>query len=181
MTNHSLLATTALLVAMTASAAAEPPGVDVEVDPIAYALDGYSLHVGVTHDRWRFDLGAFAIGVPEAVHGNDGFSASFDGIGAKVQYFPLAPARRLFVGVGADMARLLVERDGSQLAERTTGVSAGVHVGWRIGLPYDLYLTPWVSVGYALTGADPITLGGATFEQSPWTIFPTVHLGYTFR
>jgi hypothetical protein len=171
----------ALLVVLVAAPAAAEPGVDVEIDPIAYALDGYSLHAGVTHDRLRIDLGAFAIAVPEAVHGNDGFRASFDGFGAKAQYFVLRPQAGPFVGAGAGVARLLVERDGTQLAERTTGLSAGVHVGWRFELPHDFYATPWIGVDYTLTGADDVMLDGATFERSAWSVFPTVHLGRRFE
>ncbi len=174
------LATTVTL--LGPAAAAPPDGdVDVEVDPIAYALDGYSLHAGVRHDRWRVDLGAFAIGVPAAIHGNDGFTAGFDGFGAKLQYFPLAAGERLFVGAGAGLARLLVRRDGTQLAERSADLTVGVHVGWRIALPHALYLTPWIGVDRVLTGADDVMLGGDTFARDAWQVFPTVHLGYQFR
>ncbi|MFO0658259.1 MAG: hypothetical protein U0165_00270 [Polyangiaceae bacterium] len=43
---------------------------DFEVDPTAYVLDGYSLHVGLGQGRFRLDLGAFAMKVPGAIHGN---------------------------------------------------------------------------------------------------------------
>jgi len=184
----ALLATTVPVVAAAgetpdpaASSAASPVGVDVEVDPIAYALDGYSLHVGLTRGHFRVDLGAYAIAMPEAVHGNEGFSASFDGFGAKAQYFPLARGTRLFVGAGVGVSRVQIEHEGTQMASRDEGISAGVHVGWRFDLPAGFYATPWVGVDYALTGGDDVILDGATFERSRWSVFPTVHLGYRFR
>src|SRR5688500_19215795 len=108
----------AFSIALTSVARADAPPVvraepshfhaDMEVDPTAYVLDGYSLHVGLGWKRLRVDLGAFALAVPAAIHGNDGFSAAFDGFGAKLQYFPLRPQRGLFVGGDAGAIRTLV-------------------------------------------------------------------------
>jgi len=35
-----------------------------------------------------------------------------------------------------------------------------------------------ISYGWA---THDVTLGGATFKPSAWTVFPTVHFGYSFR
>src|SRR5687767_8761741 len=112
----------AFSIALTSVARADAPPVvraepshfhaDMEVDPTAYILDGYSLHVGLGWKRLRVDLGAFAIAVPEAIHGNEGFSSSFDGFGAKLQLFPFGEQRGGFVGIGVAAARVLVQRDG---------------------------------------------------------------------
>ena len=59
------------------SAAAHAASGDVEIDPIAYALDGHSMHVGLRLNHQRFDLGNFAAAVPAAFHGNDGFDVYF--------------------------------------------------------------------------------------------------------
>lgn len=152
---------------------------DVEVDPTAYALQGYSLHVGVGHRRWRVDLGAFAMALPRVVHGNPGFDARFDGFGAKVQYFVWAEQRGLFVGADVGLSRLSVERRRSDLAAAEHQVSAGINAGYRFVLPRDFYVTTWLGVGYAF-GADDVSLGGRTFEAQTLIIFPAVHLGYRF-
>lgn len=178
----------ASLVPLTAGAAPEaapdaPPEAfhaDVELDPIAYALDGNSIHVGLGWRRLRLDLGNFAMAVPRLVHGNDDFEVAFHGYGAKLQWFPLAEQRGLFVGVDAAVVRARIDRRGSDASAQQVQLGGGVHVGYRIALPAGFYATPWIGVGYQL-GAEDVMLGGATYEASSLVIFPTIHLGYRFR
>jgi hypothetical protein len=151
---------------------------DVELDPIAYALDGYSLHVGINRDHLRLDLGAYALAIPAWVHGQEGFDASFDGYGAKLQYFLRGDRLGAFAGIGGGVARVRIERDG--LAARETMFSAGAHVGYRFAIAKGIYATPWIGVDYAFDPAD-VMLGGERFEGKHWSVFPTVHLGYRFE
>ena len=176
----------ALTVATTATAAADQPSTiaksafhaDFEVDPTAYALSGYSLHVGLGWQRLRLDLGAFAMALPDFAKSDDSFEVSFDGFGSKLQYFVLAEQRGLFVGVDAGVARPLVQR--GELASKDSQYSIGVNAGYRIDLGAHLYATPWLGVSYAFSAED-VTLGGTTYQQNPVTIFPAVHVGYRFR
>jgi hypothetical protein len=161
-------------------AVAAEPSIDVEVDPMAFVLDGYSLHAGVGWNHFRLDLGAFAMAMPHAFHGQDGFAPSFDGFGAKLQFFPFAEQTGGFVGVGAGVTRLLVRREDSDLAIRRTQVGAGVHLGWRFDVYRGLYATPWVGFDYTFNAKD-VTLGDRTYANKPFTLFPAVHLGYRFR
>jgi hypothetical protein len=152
---------------------------DVEVDPIAYALDGYSLHVGVGSGRYRFDVGNFALGMPQWLHGQDGFDARFGGFGVKLDAY-LNPAQTGgFVGLESAYTLISVvdRRSGQQGTGR--GVSAGVRVGWRFELASGFYATPWVGVGYRF--GEEVAAGGRAFEMSPWTVFPTVHIGYRIK
>lgn len=182
----SLLAGLAALAttAATAPAAAAEPGspqlrADIEIDPTAYVLDGYSVHAGIERGRFRLDLGAFALALPEAIHGNDGFSASFDGFGAKLQYFVFAEGEGGFVGVDVGLSRLLIQLDGSDAAGRQRQVSTGINLGWRFPITHGVYATPWLGVGRSFGGGD-VMLGGRTFTMSPWTVFPAVHVGRRF-
>ena len=176
----------ALTVATTATAAADQPSTiaksafhaDFEVDPTAYALSGYSLHVGLGWQRLRLDLGAFAMALPDFAKSDDSFAVSFDGFGSKLQYFVLAEQRGLGVGVDAGVARPLVQR--GELASKDSQYSIGVIAGYRIDLGAHLYATPWLGVSYAFSAED-VTLGGTTYQQNPVTIFPAVHVGYRFR
>lgn len=130
---------------------------DVEVDPLAYALRGYSLHVGVGYRHLRADLGAFALELPTFVHGNGDFEASFNGFGIKAHYYPFAEQRRLFLG-----ADVRLEPRGAN------------HAGRRL-LCHGLD-----GVGYDF-GAHDVTLGGATYERDRVIVFPTVHLALFTR
>jgi hypothetical protein len=153
---------------------------DIEVDPIAYVLGGYSLHAGLGSGPVRVDIGAFALDLPEFFHGNPDFDVSFNGYGAKLQYFPFAEQGAGFFGVDVGVARQLVQRKGSAEMNRLTWVGLGGHVGWRFDLVGGLYATPWLGVSRTF-GNDAVTLQGKTFEPSPVVFFPAVHIGLRLR
>lgn len=165
-------------------AAAPTPSVhvDAEVDPTAYALSGYSVHLGLGHGRTRLDLGAFAMAVPQFIHGTEGLGVRFDGFGAKLHHFVFAAPneqRGLFVGIDGGLNRVRVENTATGETASANQIGFGAHVGYRIELPFRLYATPWVGVSYAINARD-LSAGGATLKATPWTIFPAVHLGYRF-
>lgn len=150
-------------------------GFDVELDPLAYALGGYSLHVGAWLDHWRFDLGAFALAMPEALHGQAGFDASFHGVGAKADYTFADDRSGLFLGVDGGVMSLAVRRDEGAAFGTVYGV--GVRTGYRFVIAERLTVTPWISVGRNF-GDTELAVGEHTFAPSAWSVFPTVHLGY---
>lgn len=180
--NTKLLAAATALVAATlpTTAIASPVHGDLEIDPTAYALSGNSLHVGIGLGHLRVDLGCFAMALPQFVHGDDGFDVSFDGFGAKLQWFPRAEQTGFFAGVDGGVLRVLAERRGTDLAARDVVFGVGVHAGYRITLPASFYVTPWIGVGYNV-GTDAIILDGKTYAPSAFTVFPAVHLGYRFE
>ncbi|MDO9019299.1 MAG: hypothetical protein Q8S73_25185 [Deltaproteobacteria bacterium] len=164
-----------------AAPAAQPSRLhlDVEIDPTAYILRGYSLHVGIGWRRLRVDLGAYAMAMPEFMHGNPDFDVSFHGFGVKAQLFPLAEQRGLFVGIDTGLARPLVQRRDTDLARSGLQVSVGAHVGWRFPIIAGLYVTPWIGVSYSFNAQD-VTLANRTYANNPITVFPAVHIGYRF-
>ncbi len=152
---------------------------DIEIDPIAYAFDGFSLHAGIAYKRLRIDLGAYAMSLPGFLNDQDAFDVSFNGYGVKVQYFVFEEQTGGFVGLGTGVSNVLVKRVGTQLADTHTQFSAGANLGWRFDLVGGFYATPWVGFDYTFNPKD-VTLAGETFESNPFMIFPTVHLGYRF-
>src|SRR5690625_3613695 len=60
---------------------------DVEIDPIAYALNGFSVHGGYTTGPWRIDLGTIGLEYPDALNSSDAVEASFVGAGWKLEHF----------------------------------------------------------------------------------------------
>ena len=170
----------ALLLLLPAVATASPVHADAEVDPTAYVLSGYSLHVGVGYEHLRVDLGNFALAVPRAIHGNDAFDIAFDGFGVKLQWFPLAEQRGLVIGVDAAVARVLVARRDSDLAVRDGQLQAGVDIGYRFAIARGVYVTPWLGVARAF-GARTVMLDGATYTPQRTLVFPAIHVGVAFR
>jgi hypothetical protein len=173
------LVTVAALVLSAATASAEPLRGDVEIDPTAYVLSGNSLHAGLAHEHWRVDLGNYGLTMPQAIHGDDRFDVSFDGYGAKLQWFVRADRYGWFGGVDGGVSWVHVRRRATQLSATDRQIGAGVHGGYRFDLPGNLYATLWLGVGYQWS-ADDVELDGATFEAQPVTVFPAVHLGYRF-
>jgi hypothetical protein len=167
-------------------AAAPPPAVsplhgDFEVDPTAYVLGGFSLHVGIGWKRLRVDLGNYAMALPAALSGTRDFDVSFDGYGAKAQLFLFSDEQRgAFVGLDAGVTRMSVRRDGTDLTSRQSQLGVGVDLGWRFAFGEHFYATPWISFGHVFNAKD-VTLAGATYTANRVTVFPAVHLGYRFR
>lgn len=153
---------------------------DLELDPTAYALDGFSLHVGLGWNSLRVDLGVFGLHVPQFVHHQPEFDVAFDGYGVKLQYFLFAAQRGAFIGVDAASSRSQVRLRGTQLAVRDNQFALGLNAGVRVDLVSGLYVTPWLGVGYAC-GAEDLSLADQIFFANPLIVFPAVHLGYRLR
>lgn len=153
---------------------------DAEIDPTAYLLKGFSLHVGLGWGRWRLDLGNFALAVPRFVHGNSDYDVSFDGYGAKLQYFLFAEQRGGFVGVDGGINKLYLERRGTDLAARQTQYGVGVNAGWRFHITSYLYATVWAGLSYVFNARD-VTLADRTYDGKPWSPFAALHIGTRFR
>jgi hypothetical protein len=170
-----------VLAAPTLAAAAEPDaplGVEVDGDPAAFVVDGFSLHVGVVGPWRRIDFGVFSIDEPAFLHGNEGWSTELRGWGLNWELIgALGPG--FFAGVGATLAIRSYALDGSGMSVERHQLLVGPHVGWRFQLGRHLYLSPWLAVEYAYRG-DAVTIAGKRFDDRPYVIFPTVYLGWRF-
>jgi hypothetical protein len=176
-TKAGLLTVAAVLfLALPSSAAAQ---IELEADPIAYALNGFSLHLAKGLGSVRVNVGTFGIDVPAAFHGNDGWTATMRGAGVKVDYLG-ARSDGLFVGVdGGYMRNRYALVGGDETVVRGV-VGVGVRGGYRLPLGGSgLYVAPWVGLSYNFNG-DDVAIGGETFERSALVPFPTVHIGWRF-
>ncbi|MEX0685497.1 MAG: hypothetical protein WD267_11105 [Balneolales bacterium] len=137
---------------------------DVEIDPIAYIANGFSVHGGYLTGAWRYDVGIFGLELPEWVHGNEEFTASFIGAGWKIDRFLKGIPDGLFVGAEGGLIRLDVTHKPSELERDRIQYSLGVRGGyrWNTGLG-NLYVTPWLGLGFTLNAED-ITINGDTFD-----------------
>jgi hypothetical protein len=153
---------------------------DVEVDPIAYVARGHSLHLGFRVSRLRFDVGSFSLVVPQFVHGQPEFENQAGGYGLKLDTYLLEPGSGPFVGAeGAWFAQEIIHL-GSQQRTDVSSFMAGGRVGWELPVGAGFFVRPWVGLSYRF-GNDVVRLPGGTFRQSPFGVFPTVHIGYVFH
>jgi hypothetical protein len=158
---------------------------EAEVDPIAYALKGYSLHGIYVKNHFRTDLGVFGIEQPEGYSGNKGYKVKSDGVGLKVNYL-LDKKEHWFSGLGVGYANNKIVQEETQQSARQGVVSVGAHIGYRWFLLgkkenawHNLYLTPWMSVDYNMP-LQSVKFESEGYSQKAFSIFPTVHIGYRF-
>ncbi len=153
---------------------------EVEIDPIAYLASGYSLHLALASTRYRLDLGAFAAELPEGIHGNQGFDVSFHGFGSKLDVFWHRNRTGAFAGIELGLINALVVDRESRRIDADRRVQGGVRAGWRFEIAEGYYLVPWIGVGYA-AGASERSIAGRAYQESALVVFPTVHIGKSFR
>lgn len=166
----------ALIMAVPSSAAAQ---VEVEVDPFAYALNGFSLHVAKVFGSVRVNVGTFGIDVPRWLHGNDGWNETMRGAGVKFDYLG-SRLDGFFAGVDGGYMRNRYELAAHDDREVRDVVGIGVRGGYRLPVGGSgLYVVPWVGLSYYFNG-DDVNISGEAFERGSVGIFPTVHLGWRF-
>ncbi len=163
--------------AVTASSTPAPVTLDVEVDPLAYVLSGYSVHAGVRFQRLRFDLGAFGVSVPEAFRATAALSERQDGFGIKVDYLFTTGRWVPFAGLSVSHTLVRLQEPASGIAVSSWSTAPAVRAGQQVDVAWGFYLSPWVSLGYALEDR-PDDVAGVAHDPSPWLVFPTVHLGW---
>lgn len=158
---------------------------ELEIDPIAYLLNGYSAHGIYQVNHLRYDLGVFGIEQPESYHGNKGYSLMSRGLGAKATYL-IKGIPGFYTGLGAGLA--FHDAQNTTTLEKADGTSAslGIILGYRLFFKNvkspDLkgfYITPWASFDYNWHFRK-IDFANYDFKQKAFSIFPTIHLGYRF-
>lgn len=158
---------------------------EIEIDPIAYILKGYSLHGIYQVNHFRYDLGVFGIQQPESYHGNKGYSLMSRGFGAKASYL-IKGIPGFYTGLSTGMA--FHESQNTTSLEKTHGRSAsiGIILGYRLFFKNSkspdlkgLYITPWASFDYNYH-FNKMAFGGYNFRMKTFSIFPTIHIGYRF-
>lgn len=159
--------------------------IELEIDPIAYALKGYSVHLIHVQNRWRKDLGVFAIQQPEGYGPNVGYKVYSAGVGAKLNYL-LNKKETWFAGIGGGYVENNIKHIVSAQTAVQKLVSFGVHAGYRWS-PFrnsgsafkGLYIAPWASLDYNHT-LNAVRFDAGPYKQAKLSVFPTVHLGYKF-
>ena len=153
--------------------------VNLEVDPIPYVLNGFSVSGGVDTEHISYELEAFGIDVPEAFHGNEGFSQYVRGASAKAAYYFSGTGRGLFAGLDLDVSSATFTLETTDTETSQAQVTAGISLGYKLPLTDHLYIKPWAGLGYMFTSED-IILDGETFQRSAFRPFPAVNIGWQF-
>ena len=177
------LLTAALFLALSVQTSSAQPAnsghLEVEIEPIAYALGGAGGHVGYQGSRWSYTLEVFGLTIPESLHGNEEFEAT--PLGAEFHLERSFGEGRGGWYAGPEIGVNRLEVTHATGAHRTrvrygVGVRGGYQwfPGWG-----DLYLSPVAGLVYTLN-SEPIRIQNETFETGPLTPYATVGLGWSF-
>lgn len=157
---------------------------DVELDPIAYALNGFSVHLGYQKNSFRYDAGVFGLDEPSSFSVNKDFTVKLKGFGFKAIYLGNKPGG-WFAGVGTDygFVNATHKLTGEQKKGNTLGI--GINGGYRIlfGKAAEkgsgFYISPWLGIDKVFLVNKP-AFTGAEYKEQNIRFFPTVHLGWRF-
>lgn len=175
----TILAAAASLLLIPAAAHAQW---EVEADPIAYGLGGFSVHGAreLPGGRERLQVGVFGADVPAAWLPNDAFTERARGVTVKFDYFLRDRPAGMFVGVDGDYSRedYGLKRTGASTSRNFFGL--GPRIGYRFDVGRHFYVTPWFSAVYEFNVQDDVVLSGERFDQQKYSLFATVHAGWRF-
>jgi hypothetical protein len=175
---QTMVMAAALLVLVPAAAHAQW---EIEADPIAYAVGGFSAHVAreLPDGRERLQVGVFGADVPASFLGNDAFSERSRGMTVKFDHFVGNGTAGFFLGVDGDYSR---EHYGLKATGESTDrnlFGLGPRIGYRFEVGRHLYVTPWFSAAYQFNVQD-VALSGQQLDQKKYSLFATVHAGWRF-
>ncbi|ETZ24912.1 autotransporter domain-containing protein [Pedobacter sp. V48] len=162
----------------------EAARLEVEADPLAYILNGYSVHVGVTYGKFRSSIGTFGIKQPSFQLDNDAFSVYSSGFDLKTDYL-FGKTKGFHAGLQLTYGKDKIGLKGSSDQEDLWGLNIGARGGYRFMFGNaenkyrGLYLNPWAALIYS-ANAKTISKGKEAYKQSSASIFPAVHVGWRF-
>jgi hypothetical protein len=162
--------------------AGQASGWELEVDPIAFALKGYSAHVGPRIGSWKFDINTasedFTSDQTKTLLSQTNFMAKFVSYGAKVDYIG-ETGRGWHVGLQYDSSNWTY----TSTINNQTATNIVQDIGLRIGYRFtrgNFYVDPWIAVLKNISGTNAVSVGGQTFQPQKVLVFPTVHVGFKF-
>jgi len=175
---QTMLTAVALLVLVPAAARAQW---EIEADPIAYALGGFSAHVAreLPDGRNRLQAGVFGADVPDAFMSDDAFSDRSRGVTLKFDHFFGKRTAGFFAGIDGDYSREHYELKATGDTTDRNLFGLGPRVGYRFEIGQHLYVSPWFSAAYQFNVHD-VELSGERLDQKKYSMFATVHAGWRF-
>jgi hypothetical protein len=162
-------------------------GVLVEIDPLTFAKDGYSLHLRYKLGHFALGAGGYALDLPQFVTeinaSNKGWEDRIDsGIVLFLDYLFDNSLEGWLVGLEFTHQKHIVsyENEEAEFGAMLYLLRAGYH--YRPLSKSSLYFFPWVGAGYMeqTSGNRSVETLDKEFDISPVAGFATLHVGYEF-
>lgn len=162
---------------------------ELEMDPIAFMLHGYSVHSGYQSGHLRWDMGIYGLREPSFFTGYDNFNIRSNGGGIKMDYL-FQKRKGLLLGIESDISNEHVSPKSNDSNNDVTKTFTNISLSMRIGYRWMLgsksssykgfYIFPWVSFLSFNLNPQTASIQGKEYRQKTFSFFPTVHFGYSF-
>jgi len=179
-----------IVVVMAAPAHAERPDLRVDVEPVAYVLRGYSVHLRVAlpwQPRLVAGIGAYGFDMPDlmvdlapANRDEDWDVRLLVGSNLFADYFFGAhPDHGWLAGAQIGAQRFRVRHEGDEGAVDTLVLMARVGYEWH-PWPRGFYLFPWLGAVYQPVIGGDRQVGGDEYAVPPIVPYGAIELGWRF-
>lgn len=186
-----LISTTQSLSAQEANPTESKMEFSIEIDPMTFAMNGYSAHLRVkpkNSDHLLIGIGIYAMDIPDFLvnlnskNKDMGWKSRLNnGIGLFTEHYFKEVNKGLFVGVQASMQEYKIEKEGYTESSKFTNTLIMGYGGYSF-MPFDfnLYFKAWGGIGYSnqISGSNEIET--EVYDNAALTYFGTLHVGYTF-
>lgn len=175
-----------LLLLSIPSANAQSNNLEIELDPLAYILGGFSGHIAYAFKNQRIQFGVAGLALPESFQSNEGITERFVALPSlKWDYFfgKEDASHGFFAGPTIDYLFMTYKSVTDEV--KGSNLNLGIRGGYKFDLfkknkiLSGLYLTPWLGLSYNVLSND-IELDNKIYLTNRLTVFPTFHLGWAF-
>ena len=153
---------------------------DLEIDPIFYAIDGNSVHLGISSENHRVELGVFQLrGADSEIHENNNFDLKLEGVGIKYDYL-FGKYDGFYMGWGLNFAETEYTHTPSNKIFNRQVTTTAPRIGYRF--TYFNFLTLSTSLAYdiLLDEGDDVFVGEDQYKNKNGGFIPTIHIGFYF-
>jgi len=163
----------------------------VEIDPATFVFNGYSLHLKIkpkNSEHLLLGIGAYAMDMPSVMvdfnknNKDKGWNVRLNqGLGFFAEHHFKEVNKKWFIGTQVSLQEYKIGNETISESEKFTNILTMGYVGYTIK-PFNnnLYIKPWAGIGYSSKITGETALGDLEYDNSPITMFATLHVGYTF-
>ena len=163
----------------------------LEIDPITYAANGYSLHLRVKpkfSQQLLMGIGAYAMDMPGFMvdlnksNQSKGWNVRLNqGYGLFTEYFFSRTNHKFFIGGQTSIQQYRIALQEHTGSENFTNVLLMGYGGYTLQpFHFPLYFKFWAGLGYNSKISGHNVVQNQEYEISPLAMFGTLHVGYTF-
>jgi hypothetical protein len=157
--------------------------IEIEIDPVAYVLKGYSFHLIYTHRHLRYDVGIFGLEQPKSLRTVKNYKAVSNGAGFKINY-QFKPLNSFYTGIDVGIGKTKLTSNITGDSDTNNDINIGIHGGYKVFLfskthnfLNGIYITPWAGVSYNYFYT---IVKFVDYKENPVGYFATLHVGYRF-